>query len=89
MTAHKIEDHVKVPLVFNQDAGRWEIADEILAGQPLTGMNPDQRGAACECDDAEDHEWVAEDAAKVALPTAEGLLVMLAQAVADKAVLDR
>ena len=89
MTAHKIEDHVKVPLVFNQDAGRWDIAPEVLAGQPLAGMDVQQRGAACECDDADDHEWVAEDAAKVALPTAEHLLVMLAQAIADKAVLDR
>ena len=50
---HIIEDHVKVYLIFNSDAGKWEVDSCTNDGYPLFGLDEGPE-AVCNCDDESD-----------------------------------
>ena len=78
---HRIEELVKVYLVWDDDEGRWTLdpINFLVGDEPLDGLsNPAEMDIECECDGGASHEAMLDRACAADLPNPEQLMRMLA-----------
>lgn len=79
---HRIESSVLVYLLF--DGERWYVDPVTMDGHSLDGLTVD--GSECECDDPAGHAAAVAAANKFAAPTGTGLISLLREAQAGRAL---